>query len=229
MCGLNDNSTRHTRTEPGSLQQVERLLLTQSHVRDPLDVQRTWSTSWQRRRKSSTCSSGSLVGRMLFCLAKPRYVTSGCVSVEAPSAGKARQGSLPTPVQNSTQEATHTALYHEPPSLLRPLTQQARKQIDTVLQRMEALNPYPSPLRCPEAGGLVSPLLLGEWQLVYASNGTVVTRTAAAQLLLQAAQLPGVGLDDITQVRRGAAGWGPAAGGTCPSHPHSPAPTLAPH
>ncbi len=76
---------------------------------------------------------------------------------------------------------------------------------------MEALNPYPSPLRCPEAGGLVSPLLLGEWQLVYASNGTVVTRTAAAQLLLQAAQLPGVGLDDITQVWLGGAGWGPAA------------------
>eukprot|EP00884_Botryococcus_braunii_P009827 jgi/Botrbrau1/18846/Bobra.177_2s0008.2 len=41
--------------------------------------------------------------------------------------------------------------------------------------------------------------LSGEWQLVYASNGTVVTRTAAAQLFDRLSSLPGVGLYDIVQ------------------------------
>ncbi|KXZ55858.1 hypothetical protein GPECTOR_2g1409 [Gonium pectorale] len=75
-----------------------------------------------------------------------------------------------------------------------------KAEIDRVLTRLEALNPVPTPLTTPEGLPGVSPLLLGEWDLVYASNGTVVTRTAPAQLLLTASQLPGVGLDEITQV-----------------------------
>ncbi|KAI8467967.1 MAG: hypothetical protein J3K34DRAFT_471278 [Monoraphidium minutum] len=41
--------------------------------------------------------------------------------------------------------------------------------------------------------------LLGEWALVFASDGTVVTRAPPAQLLAQLASLPGVGLDQIRQ------------------------------
>ena len=147
-----------------------------------------------------------------------------------------------------------------------------------MIQRLEALSPVPEPLMWPNVPGEgvpgVSPLLLGEWELVYArwagwgrgvrhaggnagtgkavgagacnganvsgrvgafqvcrpyrlrhivntaatlvaasptaapapycsphrSNGTVVTRSAPAQLLLQASRLPGVGISDITQV-----------------------------
>lgn len=42
--------------------------------------------------------------------------------------------------------------------------------------------------------------LLGEWALIYASNGTVVTRTTPAQLLSAFSTLPiGVGIESITQ------------------------------
>lgn len=50
----------------------------------------------------------------------------------------------------------------------------------------------------PSAPG-ASESLLGEWSLVFASDGTVVTRTAPAQLLAQLATVPGVGLSDIQQ------------------------------
>ncbi|KAG2498285.1 hypothetical protein HYH03_003546 [Edaphochlamys debaryana] len=79
---------------------------------------------------------------------------------------------------------------------------QTKAQIDKLLHRLEALTPAPMPLAWAETpGGLprVAPVLLGDWELVYASNGTVVTRTGLAQLLLSASQLPGVGISDITQ------------------------------
>lgn len=45
-----------------------------------------------------------------------------------------------------------------------------------------------------------APELLGEWALVYASNGTVVTRTAPAQVLAALSTLPvGIGIESITQ------------------------------
>ena len=41
--------------------------------------------------------------------------------------------------------------------------------------------------------------LTGSWRLVYASRGTVVTRSAIAQLLVSLSALPGTGLKDISQ------------------------------
>lgn len=41
--------------------------------------------------------------------------------------------------------------------------------------------------------------LTGSWRLVYASKGTVVTRSAIAQLLVSLSALPGTGLKDISQ------------------------------
>ncbi|KAG2445814.1 hypothetical protein HXX76_000418 [Chlamydomonas incerta] len=90
------------------------------------------------------------------------------------------------------------------PQSVLPGEDEGKAAIDKVLQRLEALTPVPEPLMWPNVPGEgvpgVSPLLLGEWELVYASNGTVVTRSAPAQLLLQASRLPGVGISDITQV-----------------------------
>ncbi|HAX74760.1 MAG TPA: PAP fibrillin, partial [Cyanobacteria bacterium UBA11372] len=47
--------------------------------------------------------------------------------------------------------------------------------IDQIVQKLEILNPIPRPLS-PN----YLPDLLGDWQLVYASNGTVVTRAIAS-------------------------------------------------
>lgn len=49
------------------------------------------------------------------------------------------------------------------------------------------------------ASGSVNAALLGSWRLRYASNGTVVTRTAAVQALSAVSALPGCGIKDITQ------------------------------
>lgn len=43
------------------------------------------------------------------------------------------------------------------------------------------------------------PELSGEWTLIYASNGTVVTRTPPAQLLSMLGNLGGIGIQEITQ------------------------------
>lgn len=87
------------------------------------------------------------------------------------------------------------------PAAILPGSEQAKGDVDRLLDRLERLNPHPTPLRQAATGGLpqASPLLLGDWELIYASNGTVVTRTAAAQLLLSASQLPGVGISNISQ------------------------------
>lgn len=45
----------------------------------------------------------------------------------------------------------------------------------------------------------VNPELLGAWNLMYANNGTVVTRTRPAQFLSSISQVPGFGLSEITQ------------------------------
>ncbi len=46
-----------------------------------------------------------------------------------------------------------------------------RGEVDTIVQQLETLNPTLCPLASENL-----PLLLGDWQLVYASRGTVVTR-----------------------------------------------------
>lgn len=64
---------------------------------------------------------------------------------------------------------------------------------------LEAATPIPSPLQQAQRGGQPAEELLGAWNLVYASSGTYVTRTAAAQALLAASKLPGVGVSDVQQ------------------------------
>eukprot|EP00878_Enallax_costatus_P012185 GHUV01012725.1.p1 GENE.GHUV01012725.1~~GHUV01012725.1.p1 ORF type:complete len:289 (+),score=79.69 GHUV01012725.1:91-957(+) len=84
---------------------------------------------------------------------------------------------------------------------------EVKQQLLDVIEVLEQQNPYPNPLQASSRGqpeqevGLHPvPELLGDWDLVFASNGTVITRTQFAQaLVLLARQLPGVGLKDIVQ------------------------------
>jgi hypothetical protein len=69
--------------------------------------------------------------------------------------------------------------------------------VDALITSLEAKPPFPNPLGSD--GEPTSRLLFGSWKLIYASNGTVVTRTALAQALVAASSLPGVGLRDIQQ------------------------------
>ncbi|KAL4436142.1 hypothetical protein ABPG77_005590 [Micractinium sp. CCAP 211/92] len=77
------------------------------------------------------------------------------------------------------------------PAAIFPGDEQAREGIDAAVAALEAATPIPSPLQQPQRGGQPAPELLGAWRLVYASSGTYVTRTAAAQALLAASKLPG--------------------------------------
>lgn len=47
--------------------------------------------------------------------------------------------------------------------------------INEIVQQLESMNPTPCPFQSTDL-----PSLLGDWQLVYASNGTVVTREVAS-------------------------------------------------
>lgn len=85
------------------------------------------------------------------------------------------------------------------PASIFPGDEQSRAGIDSSIKRLEEANPTPSPLQQAERGGQPSPALLGDWQLIYASSGTYVTRTAAAQALLAASRLPGTGVADVRQ------------------------------
>jgi len=78
-------------------------------------------------------------------------------------------------------DATRSALKTE---LLRRVEALGQKQalfpsraesIDKIVQQMEDINPLPRPLSASHL-----PTLLGNWQLVYASRGTVVTRSIAS-------------------------------------------------
>lgn len=50
---------------------------------------------------------------------------------------------------------------------------QAKGDVDRLLDRLERLNPHPTPLRQAATGGLpqASPLLLGDWELVGGGGG----------------------------------------------------------
>lgn len=57
---------------------------------------------------------------------------------------------------------------------------QIKAKVDLVVSRLEAMSPVPHPVRhgnsvssTPTYAGPADPLLLGAWELVYASNGTV--------------------------------------------------------
>lgn len=76
-------------------------------------------------------------------------------------------------------------------SLQQALSPQGEPDIDQLIHQLEALNPTPQPLVSP---GLAT--LLGRWNLVYASRGTVVSRQVASV----PARWPGVVIQQVWQV-----------------------------
>ncbi|MBD2069550.1 PAP fibrillin [Leptolyngbya sp. FACHB-671] len=56
-----------------------------------------------------------------------------------------------------------------------------KSELDAIVQQLETLNPTPLPL-APENRSL----LLGDWKLLYASNGTVVTRRLMGGITINA-------------------------------------------
>ncbi|WIA28236.1 hypothetical protein OEZ86_010791 [Tetradesmus obliquus] len=96
-------------------------------------------------------------------------------------------------------------------SAVLPGNVEAKRQILQVIERLELQNPTPDSFQESRGsknetssswGDGLNPVaeLLGDWELVYANNGTVVTRTGFAQGLMQlAGRLPGFGLTDIVQ------------------------------
>lgn len=82
-----------------------------------------------------------------------------------------------------------------PAAALLPGSYEEKAEIDALLDQLQ---------RHPEAGipsgGQLDSLVLGEWDMVYASNGTAVTRTPlASSLVAMGRLLPGAGLSDIRQ------------------------------
>lgn len=59
-------------------------------------------------------------------------------------------------------------------SLQQAIFPQAEPNIDKIIQALEEINPTPQPLNLDN-----QTLISGNWQLIYASNGTVVTRQVA--------------------------------------------------
>ncbi len=59
-------------------------------------------------------------------------------------------------------------------SLQQAIFPQAEPNIDKIIQTLEEINPTPQPLNLNNQA-----LISGNWQLIYASNGTVVTRQVA--------------------------------------------------
>lgn len=73
---------------------------------------------------------------------------------------------------------------------------QQRTKIDLLVTKLEDNSPNQGPL---DADSDYYPLLFGCWKLLYASNGTVVTRTVLVQSLSAASAIPGVGLRNVQQ------------------------------
>lgn len=69
-----------------------------------------------------------------------------------------------------------------------------RRQINAIIEEMEASSPVPSPL-APAARDL----LVGDWELIYASVGTVVTKSAVGSILRGLRYVPYVGLNQVDQ------------------------------
>mmetsp|Transcript_13410 Transcript_13410/g.28682 ORF Transcript_13410/g.28682 Transcript_13410/m.28682 type:complete len:286 (-) Transcript_13410:678-1535(-) len=130
------------------------------------------------------------------------------------SAGGSAPPPLPRPSHKQAAKAQLLTLLddiaakHGPAAAILPGLPQEKAQVDELLQQLQhddsskplrADIPIDDPDSAPSAEA-VDPLLLGDWDLVYASNGTVVTRTGLGQVLLSAGSaLPGVGLSNIMQ------------------------------
>ena len=92
------------------------------------------------------------------------------------------------------------------PQTATPPTLQAKQRVLEVVSELERTSPFR-----PDAPG-AAPSLLGDWALAFASDGTVVTRSAPAQLLAALSALPGVGISNIRQELDAPA---PGAQGAC--------------
>ena len=79
-------------------------------------------------------------------------------------------------VQNSNDQSLKTQLIEQVEALpsQQAIFPQAEPNIDQIIQKIEEINPTPQPLSLKN-----QPLISGSWQLIYASNGTVVTRQVA--------------------------------------------------
>ncbi len=79
-------------------------------------------------------------------------------------------------VQNSTIQSLKTQLIEQVEALpsQQAIFPQAEPNIDQIIQKIEEINPTPQPLSLKNQA-----LISGSWQLIYASNGTVVTRQVA--------------------------------------------------
>ncbi|PRW60232.1 PAP fibrillin [Chlorella sorokiniana] len=113
--------------------------------------------------------------------------------------GKASAAAASTQLAQPEQELLSAVQALGYPAAIFPGDEPSRRTIDGSIAALEAASPTPSPLRQPERGDTPSPLLLGEWELVYASSGTYLTRSGGAQALLAASALPGVGVSGIRQ------------------------------
>jgi hypothetical protein len=86
---------------------------------------------------------------------------------------------------------------------LLPGSFEQKSRIDSLLRELTQLQLDQRALDSPKPSQLFHQLderILGEWELVYTSNGTVVTRTLLVQALSSvSALLPGVGISDIRQ------------------------------
>ncbi|GAX78142.1 hypothetical protein CEUSTIGMA_g5584.t1 [Chlamydomonas eustigma] len=88
-----------------------------------------------------------------------------------------------------------------PLAALLPGSFEKKSTIDSFLRQLtqqQALESIESAI--PKAVPQLDTRILGKWELVYTSNGTVVTRTLLVQILSSlSSMLPGVGISDIRQ------------------------------
>lgn len=79
-------------------------------------------------------------------------------------------------VENTNRQSLKTELIEQVETL--PFQQaifpNSEPAIDRIIQKLEEINPIPQPLSSKNQA-----LISGNWQLIYASNGTVVTRQVA--------------------------------------------------
>lgn len=107
--------------------------------------------------------------------------------------------------------SSHAPFAHPPP----PAPPQAKARVCSIVEELERTAPF----RADAPGAAAA--LLGSWSLAFASSGTVVTRSPAAQALAQMAALPGFGISDIGQQLEDPAagrlsGVGPGGAGKTP-------------
>ena len=142
---------------------------------------------------------------------------------------------VPTPKPNQAQQQPYIDRPSSPPGGSGEHAARLRRDLDAALARLPGLQGVLPGSGSPDDRARVLALvadleraapfdpaapgaeasLLGTWQLVFASDGTVVTRTPLAQALASLPGVPGFGLSDIRQELREPAGAPAGAGASC--------------